>query len=46
LCWALARVIDRGIDGLGARLTRVLDAEPPVGRQDGETGRGRRGTMA
>ncbi|MGP4016390.1 hypothetical protein [Saccharopolyspora sp. 5N708] len=46
LCWALARVIDRGIDGLGAKLTRVRDAEPPVGRRDGETGRDGKGTAA
>lgn len=44
LCWGLARVIDRGIDGLGAKLTRVRDAEPPVGRRDGEPARGRKET--
>ncbi|MEU6262076.1 hypothetical protein [Saccharopolyspora shandongensis] len=44
LCWVLARVIDRGIDRLGAKLTRVRDAEPPVSRRDGETGR--KGTAA
>ncbi|GAA0532017.1 hypothetical protein GCM10011581_16480 [Saccharopolyspora subtropica] len=44
VCWALARVVDRGIDGLGAKLTRVHDAEPPVGRQDGE--RSEKGTPA
>ncbi|MEY8039221.1 hypothetical protein [Saccharopolyspora cebuensis] len=43
LAWVLARVIDRGIDGLGARLTRVRDAEPPV-RRDGSAGR--KGTAA
>ncbi|RKT82794.1 hypothetical protein SAMN05421805_104266 [Saccharopolyspora antimicrobica] len=44
LCWGLARVIDRGIDGLGAKLTRVRDAEPPVGRRDGKSARGRKET--
>ncbi|MDA3629378.1 hypothetical protein [Saccharopolyspora oryzae] len=44
LCWGLARVIDRGIDGLGAKLTRVRDAEPPVGRRDGASSRGRKET--
>ncbi|MGW1679576.1 hypothetical protein [Saccharopolyspora sp. NPDC002376] len=44
LCWGLARVIDRGIDGLGAKLTRVRDAEPPVGRRDDESSRGRKET--
>ncbi|GAA4859553.1 hypothetical protein [Saccharopolyspora rosea] len=43
LSWGLARVIDRGVDGLGAKLTRVRDAEPPVGRRDGED---RKGTAA
>lgn len=30
VCWGLAKVLDRGIDGLGAKLTRLRDAEPPV----------------
>ncbi|MBB5067913.1 hypothetical protein BJ969_001001 [Saccharopolyspora gloriosae] len=30
VCWYLARVLDRAIDGIGAKLTRVRDAEPPV----------------
>lgn len=34
LCWAVAGLIDRGIDGVAAKLTRVGDAEPPVGKRD------------
>ncbi|MBK0868254.1 MAG: hypothetical protein IJH84_11050 [Saccharopolyspora sp.] len=30
VCFGLAKVLDRGIDGLGAKLTRLRDAEPPV----------------
>lgn len=43
LCWALAWVIDRGIDELGARMTRFGDAEPPVGKHDGAGGSSGRG---
>ena len=34
LCWGLARLVDRGIDEAGAKLTRVKDAEPPVSRRE------------
>lgn len=34
LCWGAARVIDRGVDELAAKVTRVRDAEPPLGRRD------------
>lgn len=34
LCWAVARLIDRGIDLVGAKLTTVRDAEPPVSRNE------------
>lgn len=34
LAWGLAWFIDRGIDEIGAKLTRVGDAEPPVGKRD------------
>jgi hypothetical protein len=36
LCWALARVIDRGVDVLAAKLPRVRDTEPSVGRGDAD----------
>ncbi|MFD0486626.1 hypothetical protein ACFQ0O_05695 [Saccharopolyspora spinosporotrichia] len=38
LAWGVGWLIDRGIDALGAKLTRVRDAEPPVGRRDGVAG--------
>ncbi|RCW40819.1 hypothetical protein DFQ14_110148 [Halopolyspora algeriensis] len=34
LCWGVARVLDRGIDEVSARVTRVRGAQPPPGRQD------------
>ena len=34
LCWGLARLVDRGIDEAGAKLTRVKDAEPPLSRRE------------
>lgn len=44
VCWGLARLVDRGIDELAAKLTRVRDAEPPVrGREVRRLRRGRRG---
>jgi len=30
LAWVLARVVNRAVDGIGAKLTRLPDAEPPV----------------
>lgn len=45
LCWGVARVVDRAVDGIGAKFTRANDAEPPVGRSDGEK-TGRRGRTA
>lgn len=35
VCWALAGLVDRVIDETGAKLTRVQDAQPPVGRREG-----------
>lgn len=32
-CWGMARLVDRAIDEAGAKLTRVQDAQPPVGRR-------------
>lgn len=33
-CWGLARLVDRGIDVVAAKLTTVRDAEPPVRRRE------------
>jgi hypothetical protein len=41
LCWVLARLIDRGIDEIAAKLTWARDTEPPVGgREDTRGDRG------
>jgi hypothetical protein len=32
--WGLSQVINRVVDEVAARLTRVRDAEPPLGRND------------
>lgn len=34
LAWSVARGVDRVVDGLSARVTRVREAEPPLGRRD------------
>ncbi|MGH3620820.1 MAG: hypothetical protein ACRDQ5_03395 [Sciscionella sp.] len=36
LCLGVAWLIDRVVDLVPARLTRVRDAQPPVGRSSGE----------
>ncbi|GAB3298575.1 hypothetical protein [Parasphingorhabdus pacifica] len=41
LCWGLAWILDRGIDWIGAKLTRVGDAEPPVSKRDAVDNPGR-----
>ena len=41
-CWGVARVVDRAVDGVEAKFTRVRGTGTPVGRDDGETGRRRR----
>lgn len=38
LCWGVAGWIDRGIDQVAAKLTRVGDAEPPVRKRDDARG--------
>lgn len=43
LAWGVARLIDRGVDRLGAKLTRIRDAEPPVGKRDADRGGSREG---
>ncbi|WP_406692338.1 hypothetical protein REH65_10940 [Saccharopolyspora sp. ID03-671] len=45
LCWGVARVVDRAVDGISARFTRARDSEPPIERGDGEM-TGRRGRAA
>lgn len=35
-CWGLARLMDRGIDAVGARLTTVRATQPPQHDHSGE----------
>lgn len=34
LCWGVARLVDRGIDEVSAKVTRVRGAEPPLRSRD------------
>lgn len=38
LCLGVAWLIDRAVDLISARFTRVRDAQPPVGRSGGKRG--------
>lgn len=37
LCWGVARLLDRGIDEVSAKVTRVRGTEPPLRSRDGAT---------